>query len=233
MQDTFREMQTVDVASGETATVDFDLPAADAVVEGVVRVNGQPFAQAWVTLSPANNDDPQSRVTLRTNAEGAFRAQNLAEGDYQCEIMLLPRVVSRPELVSRETREISVAAGTTTRADFDFGGAAIEVMVTGIRQGERGMVCLLAGDAEIPEISEAVMATLAQKLITGESLSADGVVRFFGIAPGPYVVAVVAIPAGSPDDGETMLESALAGRYATAQVQAPAGEAVQVGLQLP
>jgi hypothetical protein len=232
IQETQRE-QTVDVTPGETATVDFDVPVADTVVEGIVRMNGQPLAQATVSLFAANGEKSQSRVTLSTDAEGSFRAQNLAEGDYQCEVVALPRVMSRPEFVLRETREISVASGSTTQVEFDFAGAAVEGRVSGIREGEFAHAWLLMGDAEAPEISPAVIAMLDQKTIAGAFPSPDGVVQFFGLAPGPYIVVVVALPKDNQDSEMALLQSALAGRYAAAQVDAPAGEVMQVELPLP
>ncbi len=232
MQKTLRE-QTVDVTPGETATADFDIGAADTVVEGIVRMNGQPLPQAAVSLFAANGEESQSRVTLSTDAEGLFRTQNLAEGVYQCEVVALPRVMSRPEFVLRETREISVTDGNATRVEFDFAGAAIEGRVSGVRKDEYAHAWLLMGDAEAPEISPAVIAMLDQKTIAGASPSRDGVVQFFGLAPGPYIVAVVALPRDNQDSETALLQSALAGRYAAVQVDAPAGEVVHVDLSLP
>jgi len=225
--------QTVDVEPGETATVDFDLPVADAVVEGVVRMNGQPLPQAAVSLFAANGEESQSRVTLSTDADGLFRAQNLAEGVYQCEVVALPRVMSRPEFVLCETREISVKEGNTTRVEFDFAGAAIEGVVSGVRKDEYAHAWLMMGDAEAPEISPAVIAMLDQKTIAGAFPSPDGVIQFYGLAPGTYIVVVVALPRDNQDSEMALLQSALAGRYAAAQVDAPAGEVVHVELPLP
>ena len=232
MQDTQRE-QTVEVTPGETTTVDFDVAVADTIVEGMVRMNGQPLAQAAVALFAANGEESQGRVTLSTDAGGLFRTQDLAEGVYQCEVVAVPRVLSRPEFVLRETREVSIAAGSTTRVEFDFAGAAIEGVVSGVRKSEFANAWLLMGDAEAPEISPAVIAMLDQKTIAEASPSPDGVVQFFGLAPGPYILVVVALPKDNQDYEMALLQSALAGRYAAVQVQAPAGEVMRVDLPLP
>jgi RNA polymerase sigma factor (sigma-70 family) len=232
MQDTERE-QKVDVTPGETATADFDVPVVDTAVEGTVRMNGQPLAEAAVSLFSANGEEPQNRVTVSTDAEGSFRVQNLTEGDYRCEVVALPRLMSRPEFVLRETREISVTSGSTTQVEFDLAGAAIEGVVSGVRKGEYARAWLLMGDAEAPEISPAVIAMLDQKTIAGAFPSLDGVVQFFGLAPGPYVVVAVALPPNNEDLEVALLKSVLAGRYAAVQVQAPAGEVAQVDLALP
>ena len=232
--DLVRHNQFVEVEAGQTATADFNLNVEKTgAAEGYVYVNGTPSDYVDVKFLAANAEEDANEMNARTNGEGWFRVEGLAEGTYLAEAReYIPHVASDFRLT--DTQEISVKAGETVRVDFHMNSGRIEGTVSGIQKGQQAFVSLLDGSGGILSMTPQVLQSMEQRVLTVMSLPQDGPFVFDLIPEGDYVLGAVAVPADASEQSIAPAFPAIAaGKFAAAEIQVVAGETVSADLVLP
>jgi RNA polymerase sigma-70 factor (ECF subfamily) len=233
--DLVQHAQIVEVEAGRTATADFNLDAGKTgAVEGYVYVNGVPTEYANVEFKAANaEEETAGNTNARTNGEGWFRVEGLAEGAYVAEAwQYIPHVASEFRL--NEVQEISVKAGETERIDFNLNSGRIEGMVSGIQKGQQAFVSLLDGSGNIFSLTPQVLQSMEERVLVVMSVPQDGPFTFEWIPEGDYVLGAVAVPAdATPSSIAPALPAIAAGKFAAAEIQVVGGETVSADLVLP
>ncbi len=226
--------QIVDVAAGQTVTVDFSLGSEKhGAVEGYVYINGVPSNSAIVAFQVAGAEETDANITAVTNQNGWFQAEGLEEGSYISEASYyMPNVASPLRL--NDVQEISVKAGETARIDFHLNSGRVEGMVSGIPKGEQAFVSLLDGSVNIFSLTPQVLQSMEERVLAVMSVPQDGPFTFELIPEGNYVLGAVSVPKeASQQDIAPAIAAITAGKYTAAEIQVVAGETTSADLPLP
>ncbi|MCC6154561.1 MAG: carboxypeptidase regulatory-like domain-containing protein, partial [Candidatus Hydrogenedentes bacterium] len=180
------------VELGKTTTVDFDLIAGTAVLEGTVTLAGQPLSNATVELLIEPNLESREGMRTTTDPEGKFRFENLPLGTAALMVRADPAIGDSKRMKSYR---VELENDRTTRLDIELGGAMrLNGRVSGIPEGWRAEIGLVRGTVEIPpeaSIEESILPSM-DKIAGGGSAAEDGSFALLGIEPGEYTVIVVA-----------------------------------------
>ncbi len=139
-------LRQVDVPAGPSAEIDFDLGSA-RISGRVIGSDGQPLANAWVMLMPVDEPDAaqgSSHGSRQTDAQGRFRFESLAAGEYSLRASVMSFSKSSRNLCAAQRERLVLAAG-----------AALDDIELRIEQGGTIVARVAgagAGDTEEPEL---------------------------------------------------------------------------------
>ncbi|HIJ65228.1 MAG TPA: hypothetical protein HPP77_04685 [Candidatus Hydrogenedentes bacterium] len=156
---------TVQAVSGRVCQARIILTGG-GIVEGCVTQEGRPTADQYIQLGAGGY--------ARTGADGRYRLERLAPGKTTVEATL--RIEDRTMSIARD---IVIADGAVTTADFDFGpfletDATLEGTIT--YHGEPAEEASVQFDIELP--------SGARESARGQRTGADGTYRFDGLPGG-------------------------------------------------
>ena len=210
------------VEPGQTTVVNFDLPLAQSVIQGVVLFEGQPPEDAAVWVNLVSEYGPYY-VKVSPNPDGAYRVEHLPAGGGT----LTARIAS-PQGTLRRSVEIALGESQTVQNDFLFSAACVvSGAVTGVLAGEYAEVAAMT---EFP--SPASVLTLEDLLNMGNNVASDcpvspeGTFRLEGLEPGSYTIVAIVLGAQGEQRGMPQF------RTARRQVILVAGTEIQVNLAL-
>ncbi|MEA3364438.1 MAG: carboxypeptidase-like regulatory domain-containing protein, partial [Candidatus Hydrogenedentes bacterium] len=218
-----RAQRSVIIADNSVTRADFEFSSDDAVVEGVVTVEGAPVSQAYVSLSLTSASGEQ-RTGANVEANGYYRLENLSSGSAVLEVTLRSGGQRRSKIVSFE-----IQTGQRIRQDINFGPVfVITGTVRGVRDGEQAHVAVLPGEYDIKKPTLEDVQALAGMLSGYTQVSSDGAFVVENLEPGTYTVVGVAI-AGTP---ETELEAFVNARYVTETIELEPDKPLEITLNL-
>ncbi len=204
----YRVNQLADVIAGETATVDFDLGSGSASIEGTITRDGVPVRDARIYLKVSNGSSAPERATARTDANGAYRIENLQPGAASMTVGFHVEGQERGEYAY----QIQLEDRKTLRYDVDLGvGAQILGNVEGIQVGWEVVVILVRGTVQVRDADEFDDVAENADAITELDVGEDGTFQINEIQEGEYTVVVVAWPEDGTDESE--------GKFAAASVK--------------
>ncbi|HOD51702.1 MAG TPA: carboxypeptidase-like regulatory domain-containing protein [Candidatus Hydrogenedentes bacterium] len=218
-----RVKRSIIIAENSVTRVDFEFAGENAVVEGVVTVEGGPASQAYIMLGIESGGGDQ-RTGTNVDANGYYRVENLSPGSATLEVSLRGGRQRRIKTFSFELQ-----AGQRLRQDIDFGPvASIRGTVRGVRKGEQAHVAVLPGKVEIEKPTlEDVQAFAA--LVSGYTpVSPEGTFVVENLERGTYTVVGVAI-AGTP---ETEYEAFMNARYVSQVIEVDPDSSIEITLDL-
>lgn len=169
-------LRHVDVAAGSSAEIDFDLGSA-RIRGRVVDADGKPLANAWVMLMPADEPDAargSSHGSRQTDAEGRFRFESLAAGEYSLRASVMAWSRSSRNLCAAQREGLVLAAGAALD-DIELRieqGGTIVVRVAGA--GGKNEEELLLFDANGRQWSDWTDSELFAGGLDGGSVRASG-----------------------------------------------------------
>jgi tetratricopeptide (TPR) repeat protein len=187
-------------------TVDIALSPAGSV-SGTVTISGRPAVGAVVVVAEMSGGDERAGVQAFTDAEGRYRFDGIAAGDYDIFLVKGADELNQDMLHSSK---ISVAAGAVLERDIaiDVGNIALEIDVAGAGGAtiESAQV-LLASERISASKGRELNAKLVKAIASGSVKStfwSRGQSRSFdGLSPGEYTVCTVPL-AGDYRDPEFM-----------------------------
>ena len=206
------------VPDGETGTVtlEFQLPAGQAITGRVVNGDREAIAGAAVQLRYIEPDLPPRRVQLypdeKTDADGRFSLLGVGiDVPFYID-------VHAPGYLAKTTSELTLAAGQTDvgeiALDDPVGAIVVRVVTKDGAPIAGAAVAMIADKSGIPDGS--VDSRLHQKSYGQTAVTtSQGSARFFGVPPGTVTLRVNA-----------------ADRTASEEMRAKAGEEVMVTLEL-
>ncbi|MBI4556299.1 MAG: carboxypeptidase regulatory-like domain-containing protein [Candidatus Hydrogenedentes bacterium] len=212
------------VENDRTTPVDFNLGAANAILEGTIRRNGQPVA-ASINLISNNSSGGYDSYGTYADANGFYRFDTLSEGTWRMEVGVLGSAGA-----SGIQRRLNVAtvANQTVRQDVDLsGGIAVVGRIVGIQPDWNCSVAALEGQVNIARYSDWLEQGI-QSMVTSAEANASGQFRLEGLPPGTYTITA----GGVPGTVRNAAEASAQGRVASTVVNLTEGHEVTVELQL-
>ncbi|MFO7973620.1 MAG: carboxypeptidase-like regulatory domain-containing protein [Candidatus Hydrogenedentota bacterium] len=205
-----RAERSIIVADNRVTQADFEFSSEDAIVEGVVTVEGTPVSNAYVALSVASGGGDQ-RTGTNVEEDGYYRLENLSSGSAILEVTVRSGRQRRSKTVTFE-----IPAGQHIRQDIDFGPTSVITgTVRGVRKDEQAHVAVLPGEYDTNKPTLEDVQALAGMLSGYTEVSSDGTFVVENLEPGTYTVVGVAIT-GTP---QTELEAFLNARYVTETIE--------------
>ncbi len=215
--------RSVIVAENSVTRADFDFSSQDAVVEGMVTVEGAPASQAYVSLTVTSSGGEQ-RTGTRIEANGFYRLENLSPGSATLDVSLRNGREGRNKTLHFELR-----AGQRLRQDVDFGPvSSVTGTLRGVRSGEQAHIAVVPGEVQMEKPTLEDVQALSSLLSGYGEVSADGTFVVENLEPGTYTIVGIAI-AGEP---ESELEAFANARYVTQVIHVEVGQPLQVSLSL-
>jgi len=193
-----RISKTAIIKNGQTTTVDFDFPAADATLEGAISLCGASPKHAHVslTVTTAKGDRERFELSVRPgNGAASYCFEHLPAGAAS-----LWATASSEDGERRSGQyDLTLSEGLRHSLDIDFTGrAAVEGVVSGIASSEACTVCLysdLLSPADRLERMLGRMESLIAKADASTAVRGNGVFRMEGVEPGMYSAVVYATDA--------------------------------------
>ena len=247
------EMASAIVEAGRTTVVNFDLPLAQSVIQGVVLIEGQPPERGAGVSAAITCDYGRHSVSTDVQPDGSYRIERLPAGA----VTLQVAASAAGGRYRRRSIEIELGEAQTLQSDFLFSAAcAVYGTVAGILAGEETAAVMALADfpSSAEELTFQDVIDLSHKSAGECSVSPDGAFRMVGLEPGSYTILAVAFKGNMAfrggaeqqipqviDDGDVAAGperfSAGAGqqiqvRITHKAVQLPAGTEVQVNLNL-
>jgi protocatechuate 3,4-dioxygenase beta subunit len=178
-----RSVRDLEVRSGENR-LDFRLGGGHPVAGRVVDTAGQPIAGADVTLAQADFSSPPQQA--RSGADGAFRLDNVGEGDYSLQ-------ASHTGYSSAQIQDLRIA-GPMEGLEVRLGrGAAIRGKISGV------------DFPDLPKL-QIVAFSQAQKAMQRGEADFRSEYRIDGVAPGEWEVMASLSDSGRQTQGKVTVE---------------------------
>ena len=184
--------------AGKRITVDFDVPATDGTIEGVLSIEDGPAQDLAVTAVLASKWGECSQ-TLHLGVDGHYRFEHVPAGTISLEAIVL----SSPGAERRKKADIELAEAEAIIQDFHFATPGIVYgVVRGLRDDETGLVMAVAGEVG-PQVSLEDVMRLNPSALAGTSFSQDGGFRLEGLDPGVYSVVALGMRPAEPGQPPT------------------------------
>jgi hypothetical protein len=220
-QDDIRE-QVADLVAGTVTEVDFVLGGGGAVLEGVVSVKGAVPSRGRITVELEAPSGLISR-SADLDAEGAYRVEGLESG---IAIVTAYALVEGDDRFRTLREEVEIVDGEASTQDFIFATTAtLRGVLTGLGDGERGTLVLLAGDVSLSNPTPQEILELQDLAVAMTESGPEGNYSFDGIEPGPYTIVGAAMR-GAP---QSVTEFLTGIRYVTAVFEVPFGGDFDMG----
>ncbi|HUW62708.1 MAG TPA: sigma-70 family RNA polymerase sigma factor [Candidatus Bathyarchaeia archaeon] len=211
--------QRADVVAGEVTRVDFELAGGGGAIEGYVTRNKEPLSRIDLLFSPME-PPREAGLTVTTDENGWYRIDNVPEADYEV-------VVSAPG--GHKIEQIHLTSGQSTRIDFNFSIGAIQVAISGLREGEKARIMVFPAEAYLAEWTVEALDALGEQIVMDDEVTGNGPFTFEAIEEGDYLIAAVAVSA----DAEFDAQAVLGGRIAvSAAFSVAAGGTAEVALEI-
>src|SRR5215471_258394 len=185
-----------------TASVFAQTPAAEgtATISGRVTLNGQPFSNAQVLLTPQPKDSDNILLSITgagsshktsTDADGHYTFTNLPAGPYEIQVFA-------PAFVGSGHDDPILAADGETIDGIDFAMTAGGVITGSVLQANgrpainKQLQIELADQKQAaPDSSSAAIRAMMKQIVAHNTSTDDrGVYRIYGVPAGDYVVSV-------------------------------------------
>ena len=183
--------RTASVEPGKTAVLDFDFPAAEAILEGHVTMDGAPVPKALLRLSVNTAADASAGYTTSPDGDGFFRFENLPAGEASMAAYSTDK--SGPSRRRSVSFEIASEGVTVQDVDLTVGNCAVSGRIDIPRRDCNGAVCILDGEVVLEEFTLSVLESLDSRMAAYTN-QMNGTYRFDGLAPGTYTLLVVIYP---------------------------------------
>ena len=190
------------VEDGLVTVVDFDVPLADALIEGAVTSGGQPVKGGHVNVQVKGQGGMQESSYSAIKSDGTYRIESAPVGSVRLQVGAQTGDGGswRTKVVDVET-----VSGRAIRKDIDFElGVVVSGTVKGTHEGEQGSVMALKGRVDLGEPDMASWQELFQDVAAAAQLGTDGVFRLEGLEPGAYTIFafVIDTSGGQPTSPE-------------------------------
>jgi hypothetical protein len=209
--------QAVDLAAGQTATVDFTLDGRSAGIEGTISMDGSHESMYQVTVAPVDSDKAEDAITMYVDFDGKYRVTDLQERQY------LVKVEGWPRGSVYASATVAVKNGEMARQDFNLAGGTVGGTVVGLGANERAVVAVFSNATDLaalttfsPEVENEIIASA--EVIAGQSFSLK-------LPAGTYYMGAVAVPMEGKPDQAMVLSGVTKGRYEIVQIEVAAGQA--------
>lgn len=180
------ETRTIDLKSGEIATLDFASEQGGVTLAGRVSEAGSPVAQAILSIQPLDTGEYAAGLKITvTDEDGSYEAKGLVPGEWTITLQTGVDMAS----VSKQSFDIQVPDQPRVQRDFDIDvtGVQGQVLSAELRTPLRNVrvaVTALDKDAKVDAITRAAGSSRVADVFTG----ADGRYRAGGLPPGQYKV---------------------------------------------
>ncbi len=220
-QDDIRE-QVADLVAGTVTEVDFVLGGGGAVLEGVVSVKGAAPSRGRITVELEAPSGLISR-SADLDAEGAYRVEGLESG---MAIVTAYALVEGDDRFRTLREEVEIVDGEASTQNFIFATTAtLRGVLTGLGDGERGTLVLLAGDVSLSNPTPQDILELQGLAVAMTESGPEGNYSFDAIEPGAYTIVGAAMR-GAP---QSVTEFLTGIRYVTAVFEVPFGGDFDMG----
>jgi len=226
------QKQKVQLAAGETKTVDFVIQQSNSGIEGAVTMDGKPmFAQ--IEVAPSGGTDESGKATTYLDGNGYYHFANLQPGLYDVRVSDMnnrQRIWEHPTFQAT----VEVKEDETVRCDFNQETGDIEGTVTGLKNGERAGIALFPGDADLGPLAMLDPAGIeSQMLYTMQNIGPGETFKFENIPAGAYLIgAIVAAPDTGLSNADVLRDLAK-GRYALLAVEVLPGQITTTDVAIP
>lgn len=210
------------VEPGQTTVVNFDLPLAQSVIQGVVLIEGRPPENASASAMIVC-DYGRYSVSAEVQPDGSYRLERLPAGTVTLQVAASPAGGD----YRRRRIEIELADAQTVQSDFLFSGAcAVYGTVAGISAGEEtAVIALTEFPGSAGELTFQDLIDISRNSAGQCGVSPEGAFRMDGLDPGRYTILALAVNASAQQQIPQV-------RTTHKAVQLSAGTEVQVNLNL-
>jgi len=214
------------VEEGRVSVVDFSF-GADTEVEGTVLVDGDPLAQAPVTVTVADVDGSMQEFRTKTDSDGYYSFESLPSGEVILKVVrevedgwraVVRTFEAPPESVVQY--DIDIAASRASLACRVFAAPGDKILYTAV----------LGGEVSMQKFDFETMYKVGAWKVGEPNVAEDGSFRLDELEPGVYTVVAVAV---DPDAGWTSERDMLANaHFNAAVVEVTEDEEISVDLSL-
>ncbi len=203
------EMRPVELAEGETTTVNIDFPEASSRIEGTISILNATMMGATVNVNverdgvKENVDSPESGSAERS---GAFRTADLPAGTATLRVRA---ILDNVTTVSKSIR-VEVLEGSTITQDVVFAGnCSVSGTIGGPLAAKKPIVVAIPRDAAVPE-GELNSGTLLENAIA-QQVGVEENFRLSCLDPGSYTIRAVIFEPGGGEPKYAQAEVTLSG----------------------
>lgn len=182
-----QQEQKVEIRSGETSTLDFDFPVANATIRGRVLGEDLDLTKLRLQMTLGGED-----FSTRLDAEGGFEFKAVPAGT--AAITITDR--SGPIPITRSEKvEFEIANNETIERDIHLRpGAVLTGKITGVGEKDFVYAAAITGEHNFTSLTPELFETIQSDVAAVLEVAEDRTYRLQGLQEGKYTVIVVSFP---------------------------------------